>query len=80
MVMDIADRVSSFCKNLGIPCVLKASYRKANRTSARFFTGLGDHPDLGLLMKNDHETFSLPLNLLSNPNNAEINVQNAEMR
>ena len=33
LVMEVADKVSGICKNLGIPYVFKASYRKANRTS-----------------------------------------------
>ena len=55
----VASRVSTICKNLGIPFVFKASYRKANRTSAASFTGLGD--DLGLnLLRNTGNAFSLP--------------------
>jgi len=55
----VASRVSTICKNLGIPYVFKASYRKANRTSAASFTGLGD--DLGLnLLRNTGNAFSLP--------------------
>ena len=42
MVMEIADKVYNICKRLEIPYVFKASYRKANRTSANSFTGLGD--------------------------------------
>jgi len=54
----VASRVSAICKNLGIPYVFKASYRKANRTSAASFTGLGD--DLGLnLLRNTGNAFSL---------------------
>ncbi len=51
LVMEVADKVSTTCKNLGIPYVFKASYRKANRTSASSFTGLGDDTGLGLLKK-----------------------------
>src|SRR5476651_1753423 len=42
LVMEIADKVSAICKRLAIPYVFKASYRKANRTSAGSFTGIGD--------------------------------------
>ncbi len=59
MVMEIADRVSSICKRLEIPYVFKASYRKANRTSANSFTGLGDDTGLSLIKKVG-ETFGLP--------------------
>jgi 2-dehydro-3-deoxyphosphooctonate aldolase (KDO 8-P synthase) len=59
LVMEIAETVSGICKKLEIPYVFKASYRKANRTSASSFTGLGD--DIGLsLIKKVGETFGLP--------------------
>lgn len=59
LIEQIADHVSGICKELGIPYVFKASYRKANRTSATSFTGLGD--DLGLdLLKKTGEKFALP--------------------
>ncbi len=51
MVMEIADRVASICKRLEIPYVFKASYRKANRTSAHSFTGIGDDNGLELIKK-----------------------------
>jgi len=59
LVMEIADKVSGICKNLGIAYVFKASYRKANRTSANSFTGIGD--DNGLeLIKKVGATYNLP--------------------
>src|SRR5580698_9381081 len=51
LVMEVADKVSGICKNLGIPYVFKASYRKANRTSANSFTGIGDESGLDLIKK-----------------------------
>src|ERR1700716_2596986 len=51
LVMEVADKVSGICKNLGIPYVFKASYRKANRTSASSFTGIGDETALALVKK-----------------------------
>jgi 2-dehydro-3-deoxyphosphooctonate aldolase (KDO 8-P synthase) len=51
LVMEVADKVFSICKNLGIPYIFKASYRKANRTSASSFTGLGDEKGLELIQK-----------------------------
>ena len=59
LVFEVADRVSSICKRLGIPYIFKASYRKANRTSAHSFTGLGDEEALKILKKAG-EHFSLP--------------------
>lgn len=51
VVMEIADKVSGICKRLEIPYIFKASYRKANRTSASSFTGLGDEIGLNILQK-----------------------------
>lgn len=59
LVMEIADKVYSTCKQLGIPYVFKASYRKANRTSANSFTGIGDDNGLSLIKKVG-EAYSLP--------------------
>lgn len=59
LVMEIADKVSTICRDLGIPYVFKASYRKANRTSAGSFTGLGDDTGLELIGKVG-KTYRLP--------------------
>ena len=59
LIMQVADKVSHICKNLGIPYVFKASYRKANRTSASSFTGLGDEIGLQLIGK-VAKTYHLP--------------------
>jgi len=59
MINEIADKVSTICKNLGIPYIFKASYRKANRTSASSFTGLGDETALKMIA-DVKKKFSLP--------------------
>jgi 2-dehydro-3-deoxyphosphooctonate aldolase (KDO 8-P synthase) len=51
LVMEVADKVSTICRNLGIPYIFKASYRKANRTSAGSFTGIGDDSGMSLIQK-----------------------------
>src|ERR1700748_270019 len=51
LIMEVADKVYTICKNLGIPYVFKASYRKANRTSGSSFTGIGDETALQLVKK-----------------------------
>jgi 2-dehydro-3-deoxyphosphooctonate aldolase (KDO 8-P synthase) len=60
LLMEIGDKVSTICRNLGIPYVFKASYRKANRTSASSFTGLGDETGLQLLKKTG-TTYKVPV-------------------
>jgi 2-dehydro-3-deoxyphosphooctonate aldolase (KDO 8-P synthase) len=59
MVLKIADKVFAICKNLGIPYIFKASYKKANRTSGSSFTGLGNETALQMI-KNVKDKFSLP--------------------
>src|ERR1044072_7948362 len=49
LIMEVADKVYSICKNLDIPYIFKASYRKANRTSGSSFTGIGDDLALGMI-------------------------------
>ena len=51
LIMEVCDKVSGICRNLGIPYIFKSSYRKANRTSASSFTGLGDETAMQLLKK-----------------------------
>lgn len=58
-VMEIAETVSSICKKLEIPYVFKASYRKANRTSAGSFTGIGDEAAMEIVKKAGQK-FSVP--------------------
>ena len=60
LIMEVAEKVSGVCKNLGIPYIFKSSYRKANRTSASSFTGLGDETALEML-GNVKKKFSLPV-------------------
>ena len=59
LVMEVADKVSSICKKLGIPYIFKASYRKANRTSASSFTGIGNEQAMKLVKKVGDE-YGLP--------------------
>ena len=51
LIMEVGEKVSAICRNLGIPYVFKSSYRKANRTSASSFTGIGDENALHLVKK-----------------------------
>ncbi len=59
LLMQVAEKVSTICRNLGIPYIFKSSYRKANRTSAGSFTGIGDETALALVKKTG-ETFQIP--------------------
>jgi len=55
----VASKVSSLCIKLGIPYIFKSSYRKANRTSASSFTGIGDTAALSLVQKTGQK-FKVP--------------------
>lgn len=59
IVFKIAETVAAICKKNGVPYVLKSSYKKANRTSASSFTGIGDHKALDII-KRAGEKFCLP--------------------
>lgn len=59
LVFEVAEKVSAICKRLQIPYVFKASYRKANRTSASSFTGHGDEMGLDIIQKTGRK-FGLP--------------------
>jgi len=60
VLMEVGDKVYSVCERLGIPYIFKSSYRKANRTSANSFSGIGDNPALQLLKKTG-EHFGIPV-------------------
>jgi 2-dehydro-3-deoxyphosphooctonate aldolase (KDO 8-P synthase) len=60
LLIEVADKVSGICKNLGIPYIFKSSYRKANRTSDTSFTGLGDDAAMKML-ENTGKKYSLPV-------------------
>ena len=59
MAFSIAERIVSITDRLEIPLVFKGSYRKANRTKANSFTGIGDEKALKIL-KDIGETFQIP--------------------
>ena len=59
LIFEVAEKVSTICKNLQIPYIFKSSYRKANRTSAASFTGLGDDAALEMIKKVGNY-FSIP--------------------
>jgi 2-dehydro-3-deoxyphosphooctonate aldolase (KDO 8-P synthase) len=59
LLFEVAEKVSRICKNFGIPYIFKSSYRKANRTSASSFTGLGDEEALKMIQKVSKH-FSIP--------------------
>ena len=51
LCFDVAEKLQSICDRLEIPYIFKASYRKANRSKADSFTGIGDLAALDILRK-----------------------------
>src|SRR5687767_2335793 len=51
LVLEVAGKVKEICQKHKIPVIFKASYRKANRTSASSFTGMGDEAGLKIIQK-----------------------------
>lgn len=60
MLMSIAEHIRSLSEKYQLPFVLKASYRKANRSRMDSFTGIGDELALDIL-KEAGEQFDLPV-------------------
>lgn len=60
MILSTAEEIKKITSELNIPLIFKASYRKANRTSAESFTGIGDKKALSILRKAGEE-FNLPI-------------------
>ena len=60
LVMEVADKVSTICKELGIPYVFKASFDKANRSSVHSYRGPGMEEGLKIFQE-IKQTFDVPL-------------------
>ncbi len=60
LILSTAEKISTVCEKFKIPLVFKSSYKKANRTSVRSFTGLGMKKGLSILKKVKRE-FGLPV-------------------
>ena len=56
----VAREAAAVCRDLDIPFFFKASYRKANRSSLRSFTGIGDDAALQILAE-VKEQLGLPI-------------------
>ncbi len=49
IVFEVAEHLATVCRDLPVDLILKGSYRKANRTSAGAFQGIGDEDALTYL-------------------------------
>jgi 2-dehydro-3-deoxyphosphooctonate aldolase (KDO 8-P synthase) len=72
IVFEIADHLVNLSDKFKLPFVFKASYRKANRSKADSFTGIGDSRALEILAK-VKKHFTVPvITDIHNPPEAEI--------
>ncbi len=60
MILHTAEQIKIICDNLNIPLIFKSSYKKANRTSLKSFTGIGNEKALEILFK-VKEKLSIPI-------------------
>jgi 2-dehydro-3-deoxyphosphooctonate aldolase (KDO 8-P synthase) len=71
----IAEKIVKITDSLKIPYIFKASYRKANRSKASSFTGIGDEKAL-MILKEIRKVFNIPvITDIHNPFEAEIASQ-----
>jgi len=72
LVMEIAEHLLTLSEKYQLPFIFKASYRKANRSRADSFTGIGDIKALKILSK-VRKVFSIPvITDIHNPPEAEM--------
>ena len=69
---EIARELKGICERLQIPLVFKASYRKANRSKASSFTGIGDREGLQILKDIKNELQVPIVTDIHNPCEAEL--------
>jgi 2-dehydro-3-deoxyphosphooctonate aldolase (KDO 8-P synthase) len=72
VIFETADHLNMLSKKYGIPFVFKSSYRKANRSKASSFSGIGDIKALKILA-DVREKYSIPvITDIHNPEEAKI--------
>jgi len=70
--METASHLAEIAEKHSIPFIFKSSYRKANRSKADSFTGIGDIPALEILAE-VRQKFSIPvITDIHNPHEASI--------
>lgn len=51
MILETAEAIKIIAADTGIPFIFKSSFKKANRTNLKSFTGLGDEESISILQK-----------------------------
>lgn len=72
LLMEVGQKTRTICNKLSLPYIFKASYRKANRTSADSFAGIGDEKALKMLQQTG-KALNLPvITDIHSPQEAEL--------
>lgn len=72
LVFHVAEKIIDITNRLSIPYIFKASYRKANRSKADSFKGIGDEKGLSILQKLKEEYKVPVLTDIHNPAEASL--------
>ena len=51
MILETAEAIKKIASEVGVPFIFKSSFKKANRTNLKSFTGLGDEDAIAILQK-----------------------------
>ncbi len=51
MILETAEAIKIITSEVGVPFIFKSSFKKANRTNLKSFTGLGDEESIAILKK-----------------------------
>lgn len=79
IALEIAGKITALTDRLGIPYIFKGSFKKANRTSADSFTGIGNEKALSIL-KEVSEQFGVPtVTDIHEPADAELAAPYVDM-
>jgi 2-dehydro-3-deoxyphosphooctonate aldolase (KDO 8-P synthase) len=79
MVNEIAETIAAICKKNKVPYIFKASYKKANRTSASSFTGIGDEKALDIIKKAGKKNSIPTITDIHTPDEAAIAADYADI-
>jgi len=60
MIMETASAIYQITSEIGVPFIFKSSFKKANRTNLKSFTGVGDEEALSIL-KNVKDKLNIPV-------------------
>ncbi len=79
ITFEIATHLKALCAAFDLPFVFKASYRKANRSSASSFTGIGDEKALEILSAVSRELGVTVLTDIHSEPEAELAAQHVDV-